>query len=206
MLKGKRGTELLSTSCHVSRDLFVSQILAKIKPEIKGFDKIWLSLATRHLSPQAVGSSVWLSAAWGVPLPGSPHESCWLALRSAWMVMRRISADRRSRCARIQQDLTDTEVLKQPSLLWSQTDVTAAGESCRSKTSSSGFKETWKIPALGQWYLGNFLRGEFWASIFLSLLLFSKGFKWASSVWSLCWYMPPKPTSKRCVFTRVRDR
>lgn len=74
-------------------------------------------------------------------------------------------------------NITDTKVLKQPSLLWSQTDVTAAGESGRSKTSSSGFKESWKISALGQWYLGNSQRGELWVSIFLSLPLFSKRFK-----------------------------
>ena len=96
MLKLKRGAELVSTSCYASRDLFVSQILAKIKPEIKGFDKIWLSLVAHHLFPQAVGSSsLWLSAAWGVRLTGSPQESCWLGLRSTWMVMMMIRAARR---------------------------------------------------------------------------------------------------------------
>lgn len=40
MLKVKRRNELVSTSCHVSRDLFVLQILAKIKPEMEGFDAI----------------------------------------------------------------------------------------------------------------------------------------------------------------------
>lgn len=95
MLKLKRGTELVSTSCHASRDLFVSQILAKIKPEIKGFDKIWLSLAAHHLFPQAVGSSLRLSAARGVRLTGSADESCSLGLRSTWMVMMMIRADRR---------------------------------------------------------------------------------------------------------------
>lgn len=44
----------------------------------------------------------------------------------------------------------DNTLLRQSSLPWSQTDVTAAGESCRSKTSSSGFKDSWKIPASGQ--------------------------------------------------------
>lgn len=39
-MKKKKAIEFVSTGCRMSRDLFMSWILAKIKPEIKGFDKI----------------------------------------------------------------------------------------------------------------------------------------------------------------------
>lgn len=67
MQKGE--TKLVSTSSHVSRDLFVSQTLAKIKPESRGFHKIGLSAAAHYPLPQ-----LFVTAASGVPPIGVVWE------------------------------------------------------------------------------------------------------------------------------------
>lgn len=145
--------------------------------------RLWWNITERgnpQPLPTAVGSSVWLSATWGVLPTGRPQENCWLQWRLGRVERTMIWADRRVEMPDSDRSWHNRyQGMKAVTLAVISHRCDSSWRKLQEQNKQQWLQRELKVPASGHWCSANAQRGEMFGCLFL--LLISKGWKLAFS-------------------------